>query len=406
MSSVPANLKYYLKSLPDVSRNTFQLDATSNRTALSGGQITVLLQQNSCLNLDGIVMYATLNVNNGYAPPRNVESLFTSTSVSANGVTIQNPSPLQNLYMNTMMDLCNGTRRDNLRQVMSLGKDVAVPATGTTAFTSIPIALTNFGGFIGTATPRWLSLSPIGDLRVTIQLAGNEILTAGTGATGPGWSLSNIQFTCQTVSIDDGIYRNALEAKLASGSKMEIPFKYITSFEGNAGASGVVRASLASESVDWAAGIMRDSSVYLGNGLNGTTKNSNFFLRNGSNVTDSQLLLNNVPFPAFPLTNATGQVFVETMNNLNLNNTFTGAADKNLVDLASFNSSYWVHIHKWALDSEDQNTCFKSGISTIGNLASISWRYTGTNANNLPVLFIGCTGVLEVYSNRNLNVVF
>ncbi len=60
--------------------NWFKIYPTSNIIAKMGGMISVLLPQNTIIDLDTFALYATLNIAGGCGPPRNVESLILDSS--------------------------------------------------------------------------------------------------------------------------------------------------------------------------------------------------------------------------------------------------------------------------------------------------------------------------------------
>jgi len=406
MSFVPSTLKYYLKELKGISLNWFKVYPTSPTTANMGAMISVLLPQNTIIDLDTFAMYATLNVAAGCVPPKNVESLVFSTQVTCNGQVIQNPCQNTNILFNTLSDLTMGAKASNIRNVVALGNGVTAAPTNATTASSVPIVMSNFLGFLSSVSPRKLDSSIFGDLRLIVTLAGPEVLVAAGGTTPISWSLTNIYFGVQALSIDDGVYYSAINEKLKSGP-IETPFHYYTNFTGGMGGSATLRSTLASESINWALATCQSGAVTVGasNGLDTVTKNSQWFTRDGSLISDSVMQVNNVFMPSYPAVAASGEIFMQTTDALGLTHNNYGFADANLTSLANFSGHYYAHVVKFCVDDDDGRS-WKSGINTIGNSASINNKFTTSSTSNIPHLFLEATGVVQIHAGRQLNLLY
>ena len=422
MSTVPSTLKYYLKQMKGISVNWFKIYPTSNIIANNGAQVSVLLPQNTIIDLDTFALYATLTIPAGFAPPKNSESLIYSIQVTVNGQVIQNPCMNTNLLFNTLYDLQNGTKQNNLRNVMALGGGVTLPSSNTSPWnpantaspTSGAIVISNFPGFLSTAAPRKLDTSILGDVRVILTLAGPEVLVSSTTApvAVASWYLNNLYFGVSALSIDDGVYYSAINSKLKE-SPIEIPFKYYTNFVGSTGGSASLRTTLASESINYAIATVQTSTLAVQgsvSGVDATLANAAWFTRDGSLISDSVMMVNNVFFPSYPAVASSGEIFQQTCDALDLTHQNYGAADTptlaastGLSSFAAFNKHYFTHIVKFCIDMDDPRPA-KTGISTIGNSAQLIWKMTSTSTTTIPHLFIEATGVVEVHSGRQLNL--
>eukprot|EP01044_Picomonas_judraskeda_P009070 COSAG03_NODE_1078_length_4875_cov_179.482412_2_plen_195_part_01 len=118
-------------------------------------------------------------------------------------------------------------------------------------------------GFLGSAKPMFIDTSLLGNVRISITLAGADIigLHAGVGANifARSYVVSDQAFSIDVVSIGDGFYDSMVDQMLASGAPIEIPFKNYFSFQGNLG-NGQVPFTVASQSIDRLWAVLRDNT--------------------------------------------------------------------------------------------------------------------------------------------------
>ena len=102
-------------------------------------------------------------------------------------------------------------------------------------------------GFLGSAKPNFIDTSLLGNVRISITLAGTDIigLKANAGAFAKSYTVDQQAFSVDVISIGDGFYDGMVDQMLASGAPMEIPFKNYFSYSGDLG-NGAVPFNVAS----------------------------------------------------------------------------------------------------------------------------------------------------------------
>lgn len=293
---------------------------------------------------------------------------------------------------------------------MQLASDAATPTNSTDAgLTAVPIAINHFLGFLSSAQPRYLDTSILGSVRLQIKLASNAVLVAHASAATKTWQLDTIQALCQVVSIDDGSYSQIVQQRLGNGG-VKIPFKYYLTFRGNQGGPGQnLRMSVSSQSVDGVWATFQDGSNYTGNGLDTTLRTSKFFTKKATGFTDSVFAVNGVRFPSIPLTSA--QIWMENLNIMGLSCDMVGAMDASFVatggSVGAFRDSCFFHYFKFNVDNDESTARLGSGLDTRGSASTITWQTTGNTSGTLiPVVFIECTGIMDVGPNHQVSVVW
>ena len=79
-------------------------------------------------------------------------------------------------------------------------------------------------GFLGSAKPNFIGTSLLGNVRITITLANNDII-GGDAAVNRAYTIDQQHFSVDVVSISDGVYDAMVDQMLASGAPIEVPFK-------------------------------------------------------------------------------------------------------------------------------------------------------------------------------------
>ena len=79
-------------------------------------------------------------------------------------------------------------------------------------------------GFLGSAKPNFIDTSLLGNVRISITLAGSDMVGGDTAGATNSYQLTDQYFSIDVVSIADGVYDAMVDQMLASGAPIEIPF--------------------------------------------------------------------------------------------------------------------------------------------------------------------------------------
>ena len=196
MSGYPRNLQYLARRIQGYSRATKRLSTLNATTAGPGGVITVDLPSNVLVDSHSLVMSFT-GASTGAALPKHCESLIQRVDLEVNGSVISGCSHYNQLF-NIIADTSFGTDTFNRRKILQNSTDVTV-GTGTAA---TPFAIVNWLT-LNSFQPAILDTKLLGQVRLRITLDGPACLA---GAANGSFTLSNITFSVDVLSIDDGLY--------------------------------------------------------------------------------------------------------------------------------------------------------------------------------------------------------
>ncbi|KXZ46495.1 hypothetical protein GPECTOR_43g932 [Gonium pectorale] len=437
-SGYPSNLRYLVKRLVGYSRNTFRLQTLNQTTATAGQIVTVDIPSNSLVDLSTLTMFfkSSTTTTAGFAVlPRNIETILERVEVEANGQIIQIGSSMYNQLWQIIADTSLGEDVTNRRKILQGANDIAAAPTANQ--TNLQFAIQNWLGFLGSVKPSVLDTSLIGNVRLRLTLAQPVILAKSPTCTGENYSLSDIFFTVDTLSIDDGVFYQMHQQFLSFGGVYELPFTQYLAFTSTGGMSQTTKFSLSTQSLNrcWATflpggnfplaaapttGAFVDpnalTSPYftrLGNAgtiAYGTTTNNTPITYSLSNY---QFSVNGVPFPNFrPDTN---QAYALLQNAYGLSQDTLGGGYKNLDSLTKWNNGFWVACVSFEHGSDD----YVSGIDTRGNTsqgffesqgtisqgANVGTGGTNPGTSVTAVVFCEITSVLRVGAGRQLELV-
>lgn len=309
-------------------------------------------------------------------------------------------------------------RRAILQNSLNL---TAAPAANQT---SVPFAIVNWLGFLGSAQPQVLDTNLLGNVRIRITLANTNVLVSSTTAVvGPSYSLANMFFSVDCLSIDDGMYYAMHDQFLAKGGVYEIPFNNFYSFSQavTSAGDGSVRFSLSSGSLNhlWATfafGGAASLTCDVASAATGSTTgigSSQYFLRSACGISGYQFNINNQYVPNYrPNRDLAFQLL---MNSYGLSQDTLGGINRNIQSLALWRDRYWVA--SVALDHQvGSDERFISGLNTLGNVAQGFWEYQGASltnnfagasvsANAVALVFAQTTAVLQVGAGRQINLI-
>lgn len=412
MSGYPRNLSYFVRRLANYSRNTFKLQTLNQSTASASSIITVDLPNNALVDLNTLSWYfegLTSATTNFCAFPRNIESIIERLELEVNGQLISGGCQFYNHLWNIIADTTFGDDVNNRRKILQNSTDVAAP-TAQPPLT--PFTIANWLGPLGSMKPEVLDTNLLGNVRLRITLASPSVLvSSATAVVNPGFTLSNMFFSVDTISIDDGNFYAMHDAFLSKGGVYEIPFNNYYSFSATAAASGATKFSLSTQSLNMVWATFVNGSAGTPNALNTSIKNASYFRRsgNGTNYTTTpmrfQFNINNVYYPNYQAT-AT-QAYQLMQNAYGLSQDTLGGVYPSLNTLDLWNQQFWVAVESFAHNTASDER-YISGIDTRGNVAQAFFEYAGfTDSAACPtsLIFAQTTSLLRVGAGRQIEIV-
>jgi len=252
-ATFPKNLAYNIKTLAGFSKTCVKL--TPDRTAVKNGEsFRCKLPSNTLIDLRTLCLYAkgTAERTSGNPVhfPRNTSSLIKTLSVYVNGTLIERIDNYNILY-NKIYDLECGVDQVSKRYLEIADPSVAfsvatdqtnaTPIINTLASTSSDtnrkLCVSNWLGFISSASCPCVDSNDFGVMEIEIELANETILWAGAHSTagsavntiGASWKLDDVHFTISKIVFNDPLYFNMKASKLLS-SGLQIAYQtYIAS---------------------------------------------------------------------------------------------------------------------------------------------------------------------------------
>ena len=272
MSVYPRNMSNFLNRLSGYNKNNVKMNVLGSSTANNGDVIQVDLPTNSIVDLSSLAWsfkntwsVAVAGNDQNHDLPINAESIINRLAVEVNGQTLVNLTNYNVLYH----ALLYMTATEDYQQQRLTAQ--ANTQTGAASGTSQRINTTDAGdnaatttrqhvidtwlGFLGSAKPNFIDTSLLGNVRISITLAGADMVGGDTGAATNSYQLTDQYFSVDVVSISDGVYDAMVDQMLASGAPIEIPFKNYFSFNSlNTTMDQTTAFNVASQSIDrlWA----------------------------------------------------------------------------------------------------------------------------------------------------------
>jgi hypothetical protein len=191
--------------------------------------------------------------------------------IECNGQIIAGGLAGYNHLWNSIVDTTFGQDVLNRRKILQNGADATIPGANTTGRQFV---IQNWLGFLGSVSPNIIDTSLMGNVRLRITLTTPQILVGSAAMTVPGFSLSNIFFSVDTIDINDGMFHAIHDQFLAGGGVYEMPFNNYFSFSSTGGLSQTTKFSLSSQSLNrvWATFVPGAAfAINTVNGVTGTT---------------------------------------------------------------------------------------------------------------------------------------
>tara|TARA_R110000803_G_C11969419_1_gene319559 strand:+ start:346 stop:1740 length:1395 start_codon:yes stop_codon:yes gene_type:complete len=463
MESLPADLLYFSRSIAGYSKNVIKLN-TQNATSLSSTgatQLRVSLPTNTLCSLKSLSMHATMSTNgiaavaadsNVYAliPRGGIGAVLDRVSWSLGGVaTDSGPAPYniihmmkQNLEKSVQKNMSDdGMLNASTIQTMDLTDAYAISNRGQTR----DLVQNHFLGFTE-AHPTYFDLSLVPEMVLTLQVSSaaemipvqfhGSALGAvptvvntnfGTSYYGSGctYSLDNVYFTMQVVSIGSGMFNELMARVLAEKGTIDVPYKsYQLISQSQSSPAGSIRGSVSTMSLDGVYALQRNSVetapaaptakfggasyVYQqpplpaeGNYGYGFTQAAHCFTSLG--VSTNQITVNNSPYPMWSATPTDTANLAVVSNNRTYSNVAGG--------LVGSLNTWLYHAYTFFMRlNHNSDVTLVSGMNLSSINAQISFQATtdGISANQTArqsSIITEATSLLRVGPSRSVAVV-
>jgi hypothetical protein len=324
---VPEALRFYASKL-SFSKNRVRLQSLSSQTANSNGQIIVRLPSNTMLNMASLTMTGSVRASiigagatDGVALPTNFDySFIESVSLISNGGIISQPFLNYKLIANVLNDVYGGdekiSNRNGLQgslpsQLINYSVIAALSGGSGGASAYTPFSINSWVSATQSMQPSYINTNLLGDLELRITLTDNSVLQSGNITTGAqvvglqdrcNWDMKDINFFIETASVQNTILEQAVNAKLAGGDPLIIPFENVFSFQqNNSGGSFNQRFSVSSQSINKIIAVTQLTADVTNSGLQKTFFNGipQVLRRNSNSCTQSQFSINNQYSPNY-----------------------------------------------------------------------------------------------------------
>ena len=402
---LPRALQYYYNRLSSFSRQKVRISNTIGANQQFGPNETIVinLPDNSLVDLTTLCLRFTAGTATGAGAasarlPKHIESLIDSIYVSINGVGVQTSFTQYYQMWKILADLQGLGDKENIRRVVNNGVG-AVP-NGQVFDQNVSCAIYSWLGFLGTVQPQVLDTSILGQVQLQIRLAPASVISSIAAQNGT-YTLQNVSASVDVLSLEDGVFYNLIQQRLASGTPILMPFQNCqTVVAGQAVLPRVVNWSVATQSLDaivatcFAQG---NTSLYEPN-----TATAGTFTRGAANWTTSQFTVNGLSFPSWPLDAV--DAFVDTLQGLGVAQDTLGQTDSSLTSLALYRNGFFAHVHNFNMhDAKDSRLV--SGINSNGQALQGTWELQGNTSIVAPVLWLMFTSMLKVNAGRVVEVI-
>lgn len=401
MASYPRSLKLFVNRLSNFSTNVLKITPYRTSAVSSGDIITVDLPNSSMLELNSLTMHFLGTTSTDTRFPRNIEGIISKIVVEINGQTLNSCQNLSDLYQ-IMYNLQQGA---DLKAKRALYQNSTGGGVLTGNDVAVPYKIHNFLGFLGSVKPETLDTALLGSVRIHITLENGNVLIGNNGATSGSFTLDNLFFTVNAVSIDDGIYYQAKNSYLASGGIFEMPFDnwYSSLFSTGGTYQQSSRFSLSTQSLDFLLATFPRNRTIQSNVTD--LHNTGYFQYDGECVNDWQFQVNNVAVPQFRA--GRDEAYALTLNALGLSQSVDGGIDDLITSASVWNKNFWVASTRLDCPT-DPDERYVSGLNSLGTNCQISFDTTaGYGMSNISncLMFAKTTSTLRVGAGKNIELV-
>lgn len=426
-SSYPSSLRYIFNKLQGFSRNRVKLPVLAPTTAAPGDTIVFELPANSKIDLSTLTWHFTLSTSitgtsASFVPPKWSAALIQQLSVDVNGINVFNCDNWNQLF--TLLAAYQAGDTESTRSTILEFSRNFLNVSGVT-LTNVPLAV-KLGqlGFFGNG--KILDTSLTGAVRVTMRLAPlTAFKQVGTSITAKSATFTNMSFTFDTVTIDDGMYDMMVQKRLAEGGVIPFCYQNILGYMGTSGSTNGLtnRIGISVQSLDYVLhSVMPSDYNSDGNTIDGTNTDINkYFIKGDSNgtITACQLQIGSTYVPSYRHDNAS-QILAQSLDSLNLGVDVLGSSVANFKNSPAsgvlteasiydvFTKYYFLFAAKLcAGGSYEPGITSISGLDTRGtNMQVAATTYTnGTAANSFPITWCMFTSTLNIGAGRQLQLI-
>ena len=488
----PRNLSYKIAELSNFSKTTCKL--TPDRTSVSKGEtFRCKLPSNTIIDLATLSFFAkgtcenlntaaAANVNpNKVHFPRLTSSLIKTLSIYCNSVLIERIDNYNILYAK-LNDLDGGGIGGDAKRNLEIsdpsvryalngvfdhtaGTPQITTLDATTSDVNRKIAITNWCGFLSTASTRCIDTNDFGTMEIEITLADEKVLwtsannmTTGTSQVAPNvnanYKLDDIHFCISKIVFNNSLYYNMKASKLLS-SGLQIAYQtYISSKGSVVDKSGAVNVNctINSTSLDqlictfnpenpsvqhlqlfgsndgvdslsfpqvlsgYSKTIASSKIVNIAgqtdanpfhNSAGDAFNQSYFFKSDAVGIASSSIEINNTPLMPQPLEDY--EIYNESLIALGLNNVDMNASvHSGLRSLADFLKYYFAHIVSLENISNDGHFT-KSGLDSKASGLNVVWKLAyqsgAVSLKQSPYIYAKCTRVLQINEGHSVMVI-
>ena len=284
MEYLPESAMYATAEVREVARNKFKLETISSDSAGPNRIITFNLPENAMIDMKSLKFFADVECDGAGAGadevfgklPAHVSSLISRVEVYINGVQVQQGASEYNTIAQVLRLGCSNIDKDN-----SIDRALSHSyITDDDANDDETICVSEWCGFLNELSTRYLNTGLLGQIQIRLTWAGNNALVPkqtavplGQDLTSPAavanaaaikYSVSNMYFTCDTLTLDP-MYNAMLRKRLEAGG-LELNYKEYYTFQldgitGGAGAtSASTRFSLSSGCINRLYAVYRDAN--------------------------------------------------------------------------------------------------------------------------------------------------
>ena len=438
MSVYPRNLSNFLNRMSGYNKNSIKMNVLGAGTANAGDVVQVDLPSNSIVDLSSLawsldVAYtgaagtaAGNGVTGAVTYPINAESVISRLAVEVNGQTLVNLTNYNILY-NAMLYMTATEDYQLQRRVSQSNTEGGgaqngtclqeASATGAAVSDSRSHVIDTWLGFLGSAKPNFIDTSLLGNVRISITLAGADIIGthgAATSVFARSYTVQNQAFSVDVISISDGVYDAMVDQMLAQGAPIEIPFKNYFSYTGDI-ATGSVPFNVATQSLDRLWGLNRlltyntqdanDKQIVVPEAVvtvDTIVHTPAFFTYTANGHENFHFQVNNTLYPQWT---SARPVDWWQHTKLALGDQGNMLAGSCVNSIAAYRTNFFTYCCQLE-HRTDGDERFLSGIDTRGSSAQCYFKASGAAAAAAQtVVFAECTSSLRIFANKVLEIV-
>ena len=270
MDHIPKDVVFAAKRLQNRNCNRFRLETVSADTAGPGRIVTVNLPEGALLDMKSFKWHFDVACTGAAQGGKTVygrlgadaSSLCSRVECFLNGIQVQQGTPEYGTICRILkIGRGNRDKDGSIDRALSHGAVISADANE-----DVSVVVSSWAGILNESSTRYWPMDLMGQLQVRITLAPASVLVpkedgvnieanlsnadARAAAAQVSYSLSNMYFTIDSISLDD-MYNQMLRERLQSEESIPLNFKEYMSFslDGIATGSSSNRFSLSATSI-------------------------------------------------------------------------------------------------------------------------------------------------------------